>query len=102
MKQSDYCMDNIIHQKSTSNIKIFDNNKESKFGQNSPNFPTLGKKHLSVRKKNSLGKLGKKFANYLSKKKDDRIDLNDASKALNIKKRRIYDITNVLEGKQLI
>ena len=37
--------------------------------------------------------------NYSIELKTNCIDLKDAASALNIKKRRIYDITNVLEGK---
>lgn len=33
---------------------------------------------------------------------DGVLDLNQAAKALNVQKRRIYDITNVLEGIGLI
>ena len=57
----------------------------------------LGKQNR--KKKNSLEEITKKFIKYIRSSKTDIIDLNDVVKALNIKKRRIYDITNVLEGK---
>lgn len=46
----------------------------------------------------SLGLLTKKFIDLLEQSPDGVIDLNVASSRLNVQKRRIYDITNVLEG----
>lgn len=46
----------------------------------------------------SLGLLTKKFIDLLNESKDGVVDLNIASTKLNVQKRRIYDITNVLEG----
>ncbi|NWS78867.1 E2F2 factor, partial [Crotophaga sulcirostris] len=50
----------------------------------------------------SLGLLTKKFTRLLSESADGVVDLNRAAEALGVQKRRIYDITNVLEGIQLI
>ncbi|NWX46216.1 E2F2 factor, partial [Steatornis caripensis] len=50
----------------------------------------------------SLGLLTKKFIRLLSESPDGVVDLNRAAEALEVQKRRIYDITNVLEGIQLI
>ncbi|NXX20228.1 E2F2 factor, partial [Podargus strigoides] len=50
----------------------------------------------------SLGLLTKKFLRLLSESPDGVVDLNRAAEALEVQKRRIYDITNVLEGIQLI
>jgi len=52
----------------------------------------------------SLGLLTKKFLGLIkqSEQDDGVIDLNEASKTLDVQKRRIYDITNVLEGIGLI
>lgn len=46
----------------------------------------------------SLGLLTKKFIDLLETSPDGVVDLNIASAMLNVQKRRIYDITNVLEG----
>lgn len=46
----------------------------------------------------SLGLLTKKFIELLEQSSEGVIDLNVASVKLNVQKRRIYDITNVLEG----
>lgn len=46
----------------------------------------------------SLGLLTKKFMDLLKESPDGVVDLNIASTKLNVQKRRIYDITNVLEG----
>lgn len=46
----------------------------------------------------SLGILTKKFVDLLQESPDGVVDLNLASKKLEVQKRRIYDITNVLEG----
>ena len=59
----------------------------------------FGEKHKNNRKNNSLEEIAKKFINHIRKIKTHKIDINDAVKQFNIKKRRIYDITNVLEGK---
>lgn len=74
-------------------------NKNQKFLIDSENFTILGKKHHRLNKKNSLEELTKKFIIYINGLKTNCIDLKDASSKLKIKKRRIYDITNVLEGK---
>ncbi|KAI0500819.1 hypothetical protein KFK09_019036 [Dendrobium nobile] len=50
----------------------------------------------------SLGLLTKKFINLLQQAEDGTLDLNKAAEILDVQKRRIYDITNVLEGVGLI
>jgi len=45
-----------------------------------------------------LGLLTKKFIGLLENSTDGVVDLNIASEKLDVQKRRIYDITNVLEG----
>lgn len=46
----------------------------------------------------SLGLLTKKFMDLLKESSDGVVDLNACSQRLQVQKRRIYDITNVLEG----
>ena len=48
---------------------------------------------------NSLDELTKKFLRCVYESTSDRINLNSVMKKIKAKKRRIYDITNVLEGK---
>ncbi|KAK9062675.1 hypothetical protein SSX86_019864 [Deinandra increscens subsp. villosa] len=50
----------------------------------------------------SLGLLTKKFINLIKHAEDGVLDLNKAAETLEVQKRRIYDITNVLEGIGLI
>ncbi|XP_052765473.1 transcription factor E2F3-like [Mya arenaria] len=50
----------------------------------------------------SLGLLTKKFVGLIKSAPDGVLDLNRASEYLSVQKRRIYDITNVLEGINLI
>ncbi|KAM3923702.1 transcription factor E2F1 [Leptodactylus fuscus] len=50
----------------------------------------------------SLNLTTKRFLELLSKSADGVVDLNWAAQVLNVQKRRIYDITNVLEGIHLI
>lgn len=54
------------------------------------------------RNDNSLGVLTKKFISLIKKADNQSIDLNDAVRELKVQKRRIYDITNVLEGIGLV
>lgn len=53
-----------------------------------------------IGKNNSLDYLTKKFAKYVYNSDLDIININNAIKVLKINKRRIYDITNVFEGKK--
>jgi transcription factor E2F3 len=50
----------------------------------------------------SLGALTVRFMNVLNANVCSSLDLNYAARALGVQKRRIYDITNVLEGVGLI
>lgn len=50
----------------------------------------------------SLGTLTRKFCDLLHASPDGVLDLNEAADTLSVQKRRIYDITNVLEGVGLI
>ena len=54
------------------------------------------------RKENGLVELTKKFIDLLKEAASQTLDLNEAVKTLEVQKRRIYDITNVLEGIGLI
>lgn len=51
---------------------------------------------------NSLGLLTKKFINLIKHAENGVLNLNKAADTLEVQKRRIYDITNVLEGIGLI
>ncbi|GAQ91742.1 Transcription factor E2F/dimerization partner [Klebsormidium nitens] len=50
----------------------------------------------------SLGLLTKRFIDLIKQAVDGVVDLNKAAETLQVQKRRIYDITNVLEGIGLI
>lgn len=64
-------------------------------------YSIKGKSKLRQRQENSLGELTKNFINYIKEQNTKEIDINEVVKRLRVKKRRIYDITNVLEGKIL-
>jgi hypothetical protein len=59
-------------------------------------------KQKTCRYDSSLGLLTKKFVNLIQTAPEGILDLNQAATQLNVQKRRIYDITNVLEGIGLI
>ncbi|KAG6585546.1 Transcription factor E2FC, partial [Cucurbita argyrosperma subsp. sororia] len=61
-----------------------------------PNLSTNG------RYDSSLGFLTKKFIRLVQEAEDGTLDLNKTADILKVQKRRIYDITNVLEGIGLI
>ncbi|XP_062225603.1 transcription factor E2FA-like isoform X2 [Phragmites australis] len=56
----------------------------------------------SCRYDSSLALLTKKFINLLKQAQGGILDLNNAAETLDVQKRRMYDITNVLEGIGLI
>lgn len=55
-------------------------------------------KTRKTRNDSSLSILTTKFLDLLKNSKEGTVDLNEAVKSLQVQKRRIYDITNVLEG----
>eukprot|EP00731_Ephydatia_muelleri_P011030 Em0005g1616a len=63
---------------------------------------TLVSPTLDKRPETSLGALTKKFSDLLHASPDGVLDLNEAAETLQVQKRRIYDITNDLEGVGLI
>ncbi|XP_057779400.1 transcription factor E2FB-like [Salvia miltiorrhiza] len=70
-----------------------------------PNVGSPSGNHTPVgpcRYDSSLGLLTKKFINLIKHAEDGVLDLNKAADTLEVQKRRIYDITNVLEGIGLI
>lgn len=62
-----------------------------------PAFANIGMMS-SCRYDSSLSLLTRKFIDMLNSAPDGSLDLNHAVEALGVQKRRIYDITNVLEG----
>ena len=64
----------------------------------SPEEDFLGNEIEEGRQENSLCQLTKKVIQYIKAKKKLNININELVKDLNVKKRRIYDITNVLQG----
>lgn len=56
------------------------------------------KRGRKARNESSLSVLTTKFLDLLNKSPNGTIDLNETVDSLNVQKRRIYDITNVLEG----
>eukprot|EP00826_Nyctotherus_ovalis_P016733 TRINITY_DN1485_c0_g1_i11.p1 TRINITY_DN1485_c0_g1~~TRINITY_DN1485_c0_g1_i11.p1 ORF type:complete len:295 (-),score=56.14 TRINITY_DN1485_c0_g1_i11:87-971(-) len=67
-----------------------------------PSARKVRKALSSKRKDSSLGNLAAAFTRKLQSSKDMTINLNDATLELKVQKRRIYDITNVLEGVDLV
>ena len=74
---------------SISKIKEKNSNENSFLNENSV---------IKPRVENSLGELTKNFVNYIKTSGRKTININDLVHELKVKKRRIYDITNVLEG----
>ncbi|XP_046616314.1 transcription factor E2F2-like [Neodiprion virginianus] len=74
--------------------------KRRRSGSNSltGHTPTKNKTVERTRYDTSLSLLTKKFIHLVENSRDGVVDLNVASEKLEVQKRRIYDITNVLEG----
>ena len=58
--------------------------------------------HAPSRFDQSLGKITVKFTELMKNAPGGVVDLNEAAVLLKVKKRRLYDITNVLEGIDLV
>eukprot|EP00826_Nyctotherus_ovalis_P066102 TRINITY_DN9747_c0_g1_i4.p1 TRINITY_DN9747_c0_g1~~TRINITY_DN9747_c0_g1_i4.p1 ORF type:complete len:314 (-),score=65.51 TRINITY_DN9747_c0_g1_i4:140-1081(-) len=57
---------------------------------------------LRSRRENTLGGLAAKFIELITKAPNNSLDVRQAVRELSVQKRRIYDITNVLEGVGLV
>ncbi len=74
-------------------------NSSSSEKNSTQNFTSKRTSHLNhQRQLSSLDGLTKKFIQCIKEKGEENIDINEIVKKLKVKKRRIYDITNVLEG----
>lgn len=85
------------------------NNLKFKNSQSPPIFPAPAPHPVTYtstlkrsRDDTSLSFLTRRFAELLSRSADGVLDLNVVSQELSAPKRRVYDVTNVLEGIQLI
>ncbi|KAK1325907.1 Transcription factor E2FB [Acorus calamus] len=93
-----------------ANTGVRRKSKASKHSRSVPQIPgsNAGALHDDLtagggcRYDSSLGLLTKKFINLIQQAEDGTLDLNEAASTLKVQKRRIYDITNVLEGVGLI
>ena len=65
-------------------------------------LPDESPRFAKDRNETSLGSLTKRFCNLLENAPNGDLDLNEVAGKLQVQKRRIYDITNVLEGVGLI
>ena len=81
--------------------RIFNISYTCKYGQTlSIKTQKKREKKLKNRKENSLSELTKKFLQILLEEKKDILNLKEeVIPKIKVKKRRIYDITNVLQGK---
>jgi len=68
------------------------------YGKGSKRGGGSSKNKNAGRHDNSLGVLTKKFLHLIKSSPNLTVDLNEAVRELGVQKRRIYDITNVLEG----
>ena len=116
-----YFLDQIIiykNMKNKKNNKIISysgllNNSNNNFSLISQDISYQGEKNEYSNKKikpyyyrkkksrqiNSLDEITKKFMKFVLEAESNTINLNNIMKKIKVKKRRIYDITNVLEGK---
>ena len=65
-------------------------------------IPIKNEKKLKNRKDNSLDELTKKFIKFVLEEKSNIINLEEIRKKMKSQKRRIYDITNVFQGKKIL
>ena len=80
-------------------IKSAQKRRQNELSSPSPKKMTARSPLEKTRYETSLGLLTKKFVSLFHSSPSGTVDLNKASQTLTVQKRRIYDITNVLEGK---
>jgi hypothetical protein len=79
---------------SSENMSFNENKKKKANKYSSRNYS----KRPKNRQNNSLDELTKRFIRCIYELGNEKINLNIVMKKIKAKKRRIYDITNVLEG----
>ena len=91
---------NIIKPKYIENKNTYTNPNTSQYNFSEKIYPDEESdyKREDLCQENSLGTLTKNFINYIKRTGRKAININDLVKELSVKKRRIYDITNVLQG----
>ena len=92
---------NIIKPKAVKKAYLYNNSQN--MNQNNTTDKNLVDDDSEMKKddstqENSLGQLTKNFLNYIKTTGRKSININDLVNELSVKKRRIYDITNVLQG----
>ena len=103
-KGKDVSLRAVINNKSedwpiTENEKSFNKENKNKINKHSNKFSHKKNKKDNKRKLNSLDELTKKFMKCVYEENSSIINLKKVLEKIKVKKRRIYDITNVLEGK---
>ena len=84
--------------KSIKSIKSSNNEKIETFSIKSEEIELEEDNPEEIKIENSLGQLTQNFLQYIKNKGRVNININNLVKDLDVKKRRIYDITNVLQG----
>ena len=97
MKNKKITIKNIKQDENISETSSDSNNSEEDINK-TINKNNSDSKKPRQRQENSLGELTKNFIKYIKEKGDNVVHINEVVKILKVKKRRIYDITNVLEG----
>jgi hypothetical protein len=99
-------MSSIIVENSKNYFKLISDDtplpEEKKTSSNKAKNTHNNNRKQKSRQINSLDELTKKFIKCASESGSNIINLNTIMKKMRVKKRRIYDITNVLEGKLII
>ncbi len=104
-QKEDYHQTDDQHQSATPFEQDDDDNFEDDGASPERLYSGSGRKSANgkrLRQENGLVELTKKFIDLIKKAPEQCVDLNEAVGKLEVQKRRIYDITNVLEGIGLI
>ncbi|KFK29072.1 hypothetical protein AALP_AA7G085200 [Arabis alpina] len=92
----------IVKQESPQDVKRVGNKSKAGLGKRMAEALSGVPNGGNCRYDSSLGLLTKKFVKLMQDAEDGTLDLNHCADVLEVQKRRIYDITNVLEGIGLI
>lgn len=88
--------------RSTANNAVASSDSDSLLTEKGNNLIVRVDGSLRSRRENTLGGLATKFIELITKAPNTSLDVRQAVRELSVQKRRIYDITNVLEGVGLV